>query len=231
MSHIAVQQDNITILTDVYENVDTKKKTLWVNTCEFIIYHHTWWTLNFKAQFDYLSINPAQSSTHFVVWQEWEIGQIGKETDILWHAWNSKWWNLSDMNRYSIWIEIVWPWFTDKQRDAVGELVQYLSIKYNIPKEKILRHKDIAVPKWRKVDVDDSFWNNKYKSWNEYVNSIFSNNNNMTNKYQEIMDRNLQALDLQPLFESHDWLDSLNEWEIKSLIEIAIARQFKRLKW
>jgi N-acetyl-anhydromuramyl-L-alanine amidase AmpD len=41
---------------------------------------------------------------------------------------------------------------------------------FNIPKENVLRHKDIR-PK-RKTDIADIFWNNKYKSWKDYQNSL-----------------------------------------------------------
>ena len=63
------------------------------------------------------------------------------------------------MNQYSIWIEIIWPLadggFTDKQRETVAKLTLELCTIHKIPKENVLRHKDIAPG--RKVDVADSF--------------------------------------------------------------------------
>lgn len=159
----------------------TTKKYNWTNTCEYIILHNTWWSLVFKNQARYLSEHSHQVSAHYVVWQKWEVAKIWEDDNILWHTWTSEWKWLKDkynwLNSYAIWIEVVWPWFTDLQRDKVKELVTYLSSKYNISKANILRHKDIT-PK-RKTDIEDSFWNNKYKSWEEYKDSLFNNNKNM----------------------------------------------------
>ncbi len=47
----------------------------------------------------------------------------------------------------------------------------------NIPKENIIRHKDISPG--RKTDVHDSFWNNEYKTFKDYQDSYSHNNNLM----------------------------------------------------
>lgn len=47
----------------------------------------------------------------------------------------------------------------------------------NIPKENIIRHKDISPG--RKTDVHDSFWNNEYKTFKDYQDSYSPNNNLM----------------------------------------------------
>lgn len=162
--------------------VHTIKYTPWINTCEYIILHHTWWTLDFNSQVKYLSEHKDLVSVHYVVWQSWEIAQIWNDKMILWHCWVSSFSWMTDMNKYSIWIEVVWPWFTDIQREAVSKLIIDISKKYNIPKENILRHKDITI---RKTDIDDTFWNNKFNSWNDFVNFLYAweYEKQFTNKY------------------------------------------------
>lgn len=147
----------------------------WINTCEYIILHHTWtnewtiqWVLNgLNKRLDY-------ASCHFVVDINWDVYKIWDPKDILWHAWVSSWKWKTDINKYSVWIEIIWPlsdwWFTQEEKTSVFWLTQHLMAVLNIPKENVLRHKDIA-PK-RKTDIADSFWNWKYKSYIEYVNML-----------------------------------------------------------
>ena len=151
----------------------TKKKSVWKNTCEMLILHHTagW---NFKDNMEFLANNKAQASAHYVVWQNGEVGKIWEDTDILWQAWTSSWNWKTDLNKYSIWIEIVWPWFTDIQRQRVDELVMELISKYNIKKENLARHKDIAPG--RKIDPDDSLWFPRFKTFENYKNYLFNKN-------------------------------------------------------
>lgn len=148
--------------------------TLGVNKKLFIIVHHTgtkWWTIN--GVLDWLFRRPDYASCHFVVDINGDKYQIWKPDDILWHAWVSSWWKYKDLNNYSIWIEVIW-WagepFPFNQRSSTKELIQHLMALYNIPKENVLRHKDIASK--RKTDISDDFWNNKYKSWTDYQNSL-----------------------------------------------------------
>ena len=155
--------------------LDTNKKSKWINTCEILVLHHTWWW-TFGWNMNFLASNIKQASAHYVVWQAWEVWKIWNDTDILWHAWNSKWNWKTDLNKCSIWIEIVddWKTFTDIQRDKVDELAIELIKKYGIKKENLVRHKDICVPAWRKVDPDDSLWNTRFKTFEVYKNFLFS---------------------------------------------------------
>lgn len=78
------------------------------------------------------------------------------------------------MNRYSIWIEIIGPlpniWFTQEQRFIVKRLVEHLMKVFNIPKNRVIRHKDIAPG--RKTDVADALWADRYMSFDEYRNKL-----------------------------------------------------------
>lgn len=163
--------------------LQTKNITPWVNTREFIILHHTWtppWTINWVLK----TLTTWSVSVHYVVDSNWDKYKIWNTTDILWHAWVSEWNWKKDMNKYSIWIEIIWPWFNDIQRQSVKELVQHLMASFNISNEKVLRHADLTNAlsfKWilwdwvspsRKVDVANSFWANQYKTFKDYQNSL-----------------------------------------------------------
>jgi N-acetylmuramoyl-L-alanine amidase len=47
--------------------------------------------------------------------------------------------------------------FTEKQYEALGKLVAYLQSEYDILRDRITGHKDIALPKGRKIDPADNF--------------------------------------------------------------------------
>lgn len=100
--------------------------------------------------------------------------KFGNPKDILWHAGESSWKGRTDLNRYSVGIEVQGPLsngsFNQCQRDTVRLLVNHLMATLNVPRENVLRHKDIA-PK-RKVDVADSFWSNAHSSYADYVASL-----------------------------------------------------------
>lgn len=150
--------------------LQTKNITPWKNTRQFIILHHTatWYnTINWVLN----TLTKWTVSCHYVVDTNWDKYKIWATDNILWHAWISEYWKYKDMNRYSIWIEVIWPlpWFTNEQKKSVKELVEHLMFKFNIPKENILRHKDITN---RKIDIDDSFWNKEYKTFKDFKNTL-----------------------------------------------------------
>lgn len=214
----------------ITETRSTTKKTPGTNTCEILVFHHTW-PGSFEGNLNYLATNKAQASAHYVAGKDWELGQIGKDTDILWHAGVSEWKWRTNINRFAIGIEIVWPDFTDKQRQKVEELAVFLIKKYGIKKENVVRHKDIAPG--RKVDVDDSFWNKTHWSWSDYVNFLFSKLEPMAkkeSKYTKIMENVLKETGATPIFEKQEGDEPLTEQETKELIEIAFARYGQRLQ-
>lgn len=151
----------------------TNNKTKWVNTCQYIILHHTaTWEGTLKGVIN--TLTKWAVSCHFVVDTNWDAYKIGDPKDILWHAGVSEWKGKKMMNNYSVGIEIIGPlsdWgFTDEQRHTVYWLTQHLMSVLNIPKENVIRHKDISP--WRKSDVADSFWNNKYKTYKDYQDTL-----------------------------------------------------------
>jgi len=143
------------------------------NTCEYIVIHHTGtkeWTIN--GVLDGLYRRADYASCHFVVDINWDCYKLGDPKDILWHAWVSSWKWKTNLNLYSIGIEIIWPLsnggFTKEQMEAVRALIQHLMWAFNIPAENVIRHRDIA-PR-RKVDVADSFW--KIDTWQDYQKTL-----------------------------------------------------------
>lgn len=138
-----------------------KEHTPGKNTTKYIILHHTGTKEGtIKGVLDGLYKRDDYASCHFVVDTNGDAYKIGEPSDILWHAGESSWNGIKDLNNHSVGIEIIGPLsdggFTDAQRKTVRELVQHLMYVLGIPKENILRHKDIA-PK-RKVDIADTFW-------------------------------------------------------------------------
>lgn len=207
----------------------TKNKTAGTNTCQFVILHHTA-TAEGTIKGVLNTLTTGAVSCHYVVDTNGDVYKIGNDKDILWHAGESAWGNLKNMNAYSIWIEVIWPLknggFTDDQRKSVENLIKELAKKYAIPKENILRHKDIS-PK-RKTDIADSFWNVYWESWEAFKNNLFTNKPIMAKtKYTDIKDNvvaELSAKWLKPIFSEFKWDYPLTEKEVKELIEIATAR-------
>jgi len=217
---------------NIKQQLETKNKSLWTNTCEYIVLHHTAtgeWTIKWVLR--QLTVWPV--SCHFVVDTNWDIYKIGQLQDRLWHAGISEWDWKKDMNKYSIGIEIIWPlpWFTNAQRKSVRELVTSLITDLKLPVNRIIRHKDIA-PK-RKNDVDDSFWNNEYKTFTDYQNSYISTNtplmsdNTTQSKFKAVYEKELTPSYI-PTFSTHDDPTPATIGDIKYLIEINNIRKSKK---
>ena len=150
---------------------ETNNYSRWINTKEFLIIHHTWNT-HLQGNLNVLSWRTnIKASVHYLVDHHWEVYKWEDENKIFWHCWVSNWLWRNNLNRYSIWIEVLWPWFTKIQKEAVAELIIDITKRNKIKKENILRHKDIAP--WRKTDIADSFWNDNFDSWGSYINSLF----------------------------------------------------------
>lgn len=159
-----------------------KERTAGKNTCQYVIVHHTGtkeWTI--KGVLDGLYRRDDYASCHFVVDTNWDAYKIGSPADILWHAWESEWWKLKNMNQYSVGIEVIGPlsdgWFTKAQKETVKKLIEHLMAVFKIPKENVLKHADITwarskdmklwdwKSKSRKVDIARTFVDNYENSW------------------------------------------------------------------
>jgi len=97
-------------------------------------------------------------STHYLIGKDGCVTQLVEEGARAWHAGESYWGGLTDLNSASIGIELVnrgdTP-FTPEQIDALLELLRELKERYRIPTANFLAHSDVA-PR-RKVDPNRLF--------------------------------------------------------------------------
>jgi N-acetyl-anhydromuramyl-L-alanine amidase AmpD len=160
-------------------HLSTQNKSSGTNTCEYIVLHHTATQEgSIQGVLKTLTVSTWDKavSVHYVVDTNGDVYKIGEDTDILWHAGVSAWQGKTNMNRYSIGIETVWPLknggFTDKQRESIKQLLQELCKTHMIDQSRILRHKDVSPG--RKIDIVDTFWNWQFATWDAYKESLFA---------------------------------------------------------
>ncbi len=101
-------------------------------------------------------------SCHYLINEKGQIINIIPDNYTAWHAGKSRWGKLSSLNKYSIGIELVNPGhnfgykkFGKKQISALIQLIKKLIKKYNINKQNIVGHSDIAP--LRKKDPGEKF--------------------------------------------------------------------------
>lgn len=102
-------------------------------------------------------------SIHYYITKLGEIYQLVQDKDISWHAGISFWQGESDVNRFSIGIELenlnngVDP-YPQAQQDAVLWLVRNKVQQYKIPRSRLVRHAQVALPPGRKSDPRGFPW-------------------------------------------------------------------------
>ena len=101
-------------------------------------------------------------SCHYLINEKGKIISIVPDNYTAWHAGKSRWGKLSSLNKSSIGIELVNPGhnfgykkFGKKQISALIQLIKKLIKKYNINKQNIVGHSDIAP--LRKKDPGEKF--------------------------------------------------------------------------
>jgi N-acetylmuramoyl-L-alanine amidase len=104
----------------------------------------------------------AKVSSHYVVAEDGTVLRLVPDDKRAWHAGQSHWREIEDVNSASIGIEIVNPGhdigyrpFPDEQIDAVIRLVHGLKDQYEITRGNIVGHSDIAPA--RKRDPGELF--------------------------------------------------------------------------
>ena len=101
-------------------------------------------------------------SSHYFIKNNGQILNLVPDLYTAWHAGVSCWKKFKSLNKYSIGIEINNPGhdhgykkFNSKQIFSLIKLLKYLKKKYNIKKQNILGHSDIAP--YRKKDPGEKF--------------------------------------------------------------------------
>jgi len=135
-----------------------------VDTIDMIILHYTD-TIDSRDSIDIMTHPDREVSAHYLIDENGDIIQLVEKANRAWHAGQSFWRGITDINSHSIGIEIQNPGhghgyreFPEEQMDSVLILCQDLVSQYDIPAHNILAHSDIAPA--RKKDPGELFdWN------------------------------------------------------------------------
>tara|TARA_B100000902_G_scaffold362073_1_gene380065 strand:- start:87 stop:818 length:732 start_codon:yes stop_codon:yes gene_type:complete len=127
----------------------------------FIILHYTGMKKESEA-IKRLCDSKSKVSSHYFLKNNGEVLNLVPDLYTAWHAGKSEWKKIKSLNKYSIGIEISNPGhdhrykkFSSKQILSLIKLLKYLIKKYNIKKQNILGHSDIAPN--RKKDPGEKF--------------------------------------------------------------------------
>ncbi|MFD1788823.1 N-acetylmuramoyl-L-alanine amidase [Sphingomonas floccifaciens] len=104
----------------------------------------------------------AKVSSHYLVYEDGTVHRLVAEDKRAWHAGNSHWRGMTDLNSASVGIEIVNPGheykyvpYPDVQIDAVIRLVSEIKDRWQISRGNVVGHSDIAPA--RKRDPGELF--------------------------------------------------------------------------
>lgn len=118
---------------------------------KFIIIHYT--EMTFDDALQRLCEPLAEVSAHYLIKEDGEIFGLVEDEYRAWHAGKSYWAGIENINDCSIGIELdnlgSSP-FHEKQIESCIALCKHLTLKYNIPRQNILGHSDVAPS--RKID-------------------------------------------------------------------------------
>ena len=153
-------QKNVEKMTINYSpNFDLKKRNK--KKIKYLIYHYTGMK-NDKLAIRKLTSFKSNVSCHYYITKSGKLIQMVPDLYIAWHAGESYWGNDKSINYNSIGIEISNPGhgygyrnFSDKQIKCLIRISKLIIKKYNIDKNKILGHSDIAP--LRKIDPGEKF--------------------------------------------------------------------------
>ena len=184
-------QKNVGKMTINYSpNFNSKKRDK--KKINYLVYHYTGMK-NDKLAIKKLTSFNSNVSCHYYITSSGEIIQMVPDLYIAWHAGKSKWKNEKSLNKSSIGIEISNPGheygyrkFSDQQIKCLIKISKFLIKKYNIKKNKILGHSDIAP--LRKIDPGEKFpWKflseNKIGIWHNMNSKILKLNRRKNSKH------------------------------------------------
>ena len=136
---------------------------------QFLVLHYTGME-NAESAEQLLCSPEAKVSAHYVVEEDGKVVQLVQEAFRAWHAGESFWRGITDVNSSSIGIEIVnggpllnFPDYPEKQIISVIKLCQSIIERYSIEPRNVLAHSDIAPH--RKTDPGEKFpWETLFKA-------------------------------------------------------------------
>lgn len=118
----------------------------------FVILHHTSNGTADRALHT-LTDPLRQVSAHYLVGRDGSVWQLVDESARAWHAGESRWGSLTDLNSASIGIELDNSGdepFAEAQIQALLGLLEDVTVRHRIPRRNVLGHGDVAP--WRKAD-------------------------------------------------------------------------------
>lgn len=135
----------------------------------FVIIHHTAQESASQTLFTFSVRRSLGSSAHYVIGRDGIVYQMLNDYVRSWHAGNSKWGSITDMNSCSLGIELdnngTTDKFSDAQIDALLKLLVFLKKEYGIPQANFIGHCDVAPG--RKQDPS------KYFPWKRLADNGF----------------------------------------------------------
>lgn len=141
---------------------------------EYIVIHYVGSTGTAKNNCLYFETQKRDASAHYFVGHSGDIWQCVEDKNIAWHCGAKKYKHKYCRNANSIGIEmcckkkgLTW-YFEDATVKATVELTKMLMEKYNIPKEKVIRHYDVS----GKVCPAPYVKNKTKHTWDGFINSL-----------------------------------------------------------
>ena len=210
-------------------NFDIKKRLK--NSIKFLIIHYTGMKKESEAISRLLDFN-SKVSCHYFVKNNGNIIRMVPDIYTAWHAGKSKWKRFRSLNNHSIGIEISNPGhdhgyksFNQKQIKSLLSLIKDLKKKFNIDKNNILGHSDIAPD--RKKDPGEKFpWSflakNKIINWHSLdLNDLKKLRKVRINKnYEQVFIKNLYKIGYCKI-SKHNWEKS------NKILTIAFQRKYR----
>ena len=147
------------ILVNYSPNFTTSKRN--TKNIKYLVFHYTGMSRESEA-INRLINQSSKVSCHYYIKRNGQIILMVPETYIAWHAGRSNWNKNSNLNKYSIGIEISnkghqfgYEKFSKLQISSIIHVSRYLIKKYKIKKKNVLGHSDIAFD--RKKDPGEKF--------------------------------------------------------------------------
>ena len=160
----------------------------------YLILHYTAMA-SYQEVLEYICEKRNKVSAHFLVTKKGDIFYLVNLKKRAWHAGQSYWQGLKDLNSNSIGIEIDNSGhhihneeYNHVQIEILCKLIKKLELDYNIPPKNVLGHSDIAP--FRKIDPGEKFpWyelNRRKLSYSPIINTktLGNESNNANDDYQ-----------------------------------------------